>query len=576
MIRSLFRLLGSDAPVLRRYLLLALASGVMNGLTIAVIVPVLMRLLRGDLRAALPWLCVLLAGALLCWLWRRHVERAGVDVGLTVLGWGRERIGDHVALLPPGWFTPANTARLSYVITHGMMEVAQLPAHVFTPVLSGMVVPVVVAMALFLLDWRMGLLALAALPLMGLVFVLAARFGHRADAEWHENAAATSARAVEFARSQAVLRAFGGGIGFLDTAIGEQHNAAARLIRLLMVSVVLNGWLMQAVFAGLLILGAQGLTGANPPEAVIAAVVSLILANRFIEPLLDVAGYGEALRSARVHLDAIDAILCVPSLPEPERPQQPRDASVELGNVTFRYTPDEPEVLKDVSFRVAPGEMVALAGASGSGKTTVLRLVARFFDPEAGSLSIGGVALRDIGGVGLTRAVSQIFQESWLFSGSIRDNILMGRPEASGAELADAIRLAGVEEIAARLPDGLDTQVGEGGSLLSGGERQRIAIARALIKRAPVLLVDEATAALDAANEAAIARTLADLRGRVTVIVVAHRPATLRMADRIVVLNGGRVVEEGTPAALQAAGGAVARLFGTSAADDPAIAQGGE
>lgn len=561
MMRSLLHLLGNDAPALRRYLLLALVSGVMNGLTVAALAPVLAHLLQGDGRGGLPWLGALLVGAVLCWLWRRRVERAGVDVGLAVLGQGRERIGDHVARLPAGWFTAANTARLNHVVTLGVMEVAQLPAHVFTPVLSGLAVPVVVALALCALDWRMGLLALLALPLMAGVFALAARFGRRADAEWHESAAEAGARAAEFARAQAVLRAFGGGTRFLDAASEDQHRTAARQIRRAALSVVMNGWLVQAVFAGLVILGAQGLQAETPPGAVIAAVVTLVLANRFAEPLLDIAGYAEALRAARGHLDAIDAILSAAPLPEPAAAQAPRDASVVLDKVTFRYAPDAPAVLKGVSFRVDPGEMVALAGASGSGKTTVLRLVARFFDPEAGSLRLGGVDLRAIGSEGVTAAVSQIFQDNWLFSGTIRQNILLGREAASDAELEQVVRLAGVAEIIDRLPEGLEAQVGEGGDLLSGGERQRIAIARGLIKRAPVLLVDEATAALDAGNEAAINRVLAGLRGKVTIITVAHRPATLRMADRVVILDRGRIVAEGSPAELREAGGQYAQLF---------------
>ncbi|MBK4214308.1 ABC transporter ATP-binding protein [Paracoccus caeni] len=546
MIRGLTHLLGPDHTVLRRYIWLALVSGVLNGLTIAAIAPVLTRLLHGDIRAALPWLCAMLIGVLICWLWRRRVEMAGVDVGIAVLGRGRARIGNHVSSLPAGWFTPDNTARLSHVITDGVMEVAQLPAHVFTPVLSGMVVPVTVSLALLALDWRMGLLALVALPIMAVVFGLAARLGASADAVWHQSAAETSARAVEFAHDQAVMRAFGGGTDFLDQAVAFQQKTGGRLIRLSLLSGIMNGWLVQTVFAGLLIIGLQKLAPGASSQTIIAAVVSLLLASRFVEPLLEVAAYAGALHGARGQLDAIDAILSATPLPEPDRPQLPADSTVELRNVTFRYSPGALAVLDDVSFRIAPGEMVALVGASGSGKTTILRLVARFLDPEDGCIAIGGIDLRCIGARDLTASISQVFQESWLFSGTIRENILLGRARASDAELAEAIRLAGMDEIIARLPDGLEAEVGGAGSLLSGGERQRVAIARALIKRAPILLVDEATAALDAENEAIIADALAGLRGKATIIVIAHRPATLRMADRILTLAQGKLIKNGS------------------------------
>ena len=228
----------------------------------------------------------------------------------------------------------------------------------------------------------------------------------------------------------------------------------------------------------------------------------------------------------------------------------------------FRYAADEPDVLRGVSLRIAPGSMTALIGESGSGKTTLVRLIARFFDVSQGSVLVGGVDVRQMSGAQLAGQISQIFQDSYLFTGSIADNIRIGKPDASDAEVMEAAQQAGVAEIIARLPQGLDTPVGEGGARLSGGERQRIAIARALIKDAPILLVDEATAALDAENQAAIAKALARLRGRRTLIVIAHQLSTVAMADQIVVLEGGQVVEQGPPAQLRESQGRYAAFLG--------------
>ena len=211
----------------------------------------------------------------------------------------------------------------------------------------------------------------------------------------------------------------------------------------------------------------------------------------------------------------------------------------------FRYGPEQVQVLNELSLRIAPGSMTALVGASGSGKTTVLRLIARFFDVDQGEVKVGGVDVRDLSSERLAGQISQIFQDAYLFQGSIGDNIRIGKPDASDAEVLAAARLAGVEEIIERLPQGLDTPVGEGGARLSGGERQRISIARALIKDAPILLVDEATAALDTENQAAIAEALARLRGKRTLIVIAHQLSTVEMADQIVVLEDGKVREQG-------------------------------
>jgi len=452
------------------------------------------------------------------------------------------------------------------------MEVAQLPAHVFTPVFSGAVAPVAVVAALCAMDWRMGLIALLALPLLAGVLLVTAHLGRRADERLQRSMAGASQRMVEFAQAQSVLRAFngeGGGTRWLEQALGRQRASGAQSIRLAALSGVLNGWAVQAVFAALLVAGAlwldERLGGVAAQgmgmEAAIPVIVALLLACRHVDPLLEVAGYADSLRAARVQLDAVRDILAVQPLPEPAVPQAPRNASVELRDVVFRYAPGQPEVLRGLSLRVEPGSMTALVGASGSGKSSVLRLVARFFDVQQGSVLVGGIDVRQIAGERLAGQISQIFQDSYLFQGSIADNIRMGRPQASDAEVMEAARQAGVAEIIERLPQGLDTPVGEGGARLSGGERQRIAIARALIKDAPILLVDEATAALDAENQAAIAQALARLRGRRTLIVIAHQLSTVAMADQIIVLDQGRVSEQGTPQQLAQAQGLYARFL---------------
>jgi ATP-binding cassette subfamily B protein len=299
MMKTFLQLLGADAPVFRRYALMAVLYGLLSGLTITALVPVLTRLLAGDTGGASLWIVVLLAGVIACWAWRRRVEKAGIGVGIAVLQGGRHRIGDHVARLPVGWFTPENTARLNHVVSHGIMEVAQLPAHVFTPVFGGGVTPVVMVAALFALDWRMGLIALAALPVLAGVFLIAARFGLRADEAFHRQAAHTSQRVVEFAQAQSMLRAFngeGGGSRFLERAINRQRQSGRELIWMSMVSVVLNAWVVQVILAALLIAAVAGLN-AYPGAALdageaISVVVSLVMAIRFIDPLLDVAGYG--------------------------------------------------------------------------------------------------------------------------------------------------------------------------------------------------------------------------------------------------------------------------------------------
>ncbi|MDF3189056.1 ABC transporter ATP-binding protein [Pseudomonas paracarnis] len=568
MLKTFNQLLGEDARVLRRYLWMTLVYGLLCGLTIVTLVPVLTRLLNGDVRSAGQWLTALVIGVLVCWALRRTVEKAGIRVGIAVLQRGRHRLGDHVARLPVGWFSAQNTARLSHLASQGMMELAQLPAHVFTPLITGVVTPVVIVAALFNLHWQVGLIALLALPLLLGIFALTAHLGQRADQRFQHSAAQTSQRMVEFAQAQSVLRAFNGedgGTQFLEQAIGRQQQSAKRLIHVSAMSVVFNAWAVQAGFAVLLVaatlwLGDQ-LSASLAPSSVIAVMVSLLLVSRFIDPLLEVAGYSEVLRGARGQLDAVREIFEVDPLPEPQAPQAPVDGSVVLENVSFCYAEDQADVLRDVSLRIEPGSMTALVGASGSGKTTLVRLIARFFDVTQGRVLVGGVDVRQMSSGQLAGQISQIFQDAYLFQGSIADNIRIGKPDASDAQVMQAATQAGVLEIIERLPQGLDTPVGEGGARLSGGERQRISIARALIKEAPILLVDEATAALDAENQAAIAQALARLRGTRTLIVIAHQLSTVVMADQILVLDHGQISEQGSHAQLNAKPGLYAHFL---------------
>lgn len=568
MLGTFVRLLGDAAVFLRRYIRLALVYGVLCGLTIVTLVPILRHLLGNQLEAAGQWLALLALGVVVCWYLRRRVEKAGIAVGIAVLRGGRQRLGEHVGTLPVGWFNAANTARLSHVTTQGMMEIAQLPAHVFTPLFTGVVTPLVILVALLLVDLRLGLVALLSLPLLALVMLATMRLGQRADQRYQRDTAQTSQRMVEFAQAQSVLRAFNGeqgGTRFLEQAVAQQQQAARKLIQLSALSSVLNVWAVQASFAALLVVATLWLgeqAGAGFDNAtVIGTLVALVLATRFIDPLLDVAGYSEVLRGTRGQLQAVAELLAVKPLPEPAAPQAPVDGSVQLEQVGFRYGDDQPEVLREVSLDIAPGSMTALVGASGSGKTTLVRLIARFFDVTHGRVKVGGVDVRQMSAEQLAGQISQIFQDAYLFQGSIADNIRLGKPDASEAEVLEAARLAGVQEILERLPEGLHTPVGEGGARLSGGERQRISIARALIKDAPILLIDEATAALDAENQAAIAEALARLRGKRTLIVIAHQLSTVAMADQIVVLDEGRIREQGAHAQLAAEGGLYAHFL---------------
>lgn len=256
MLKTFVRLLGEDAPTLRRYAVMAVFYGLLSGLTLITLVPLISHLLAGDALEAGRWLIALLFGVTACALWRRTLDKAGVAVGVAVLQGARQRVGDHVARLPLGWFSAQNSARLGHLITQGMMAVAQLPAHVFTLVISGAVTPLVLVAALFALHWPLGVLALLALPVLVGVMLLTARLGQSADNTYQQNFAQTSQRMVEFAQAQSVLRAFngsGGATRLLDQAIDQQRQSGQRLIYRSSLSAVFNAWAVQGIFCALLV-----------------------------------------------------------------------------------------------------------------------------------------------------------------------------------------------------------------------------------------------------------------------------------------------------------------------------------
>jgi len=274
--------------------------------------------------------------------------------------------------------------------------------------------------------------------------------------------------------------------------------------------------------------------------------------------------YGDLLRGAGAASRLNELLLEKPDIAPPARPQalpEPARGGLAFQNVTFRYPtrPDAPAVI-DFGLTVEPGETVAIVGPSGAGKSTVFQLAERFYDPQAGTVRLDGVPLTQADPADVRRRMALVPQEGTLFAASARDNLRYGNWDASEEAIWDAARAANAEGFLRELPDGLDTFLGEGGARLSGGQRQRVAIARALLRDAPILLLDEATSALDAESERLVQQALDRLMEGRTTLVIAHRLATVRAADRIVVMDRGRIVEEGTHARLSAAGGLYARL----------------
>ncbi|MCF1592149.1 ABC transporter ATP-binding protein [Streptomyces muensis] len=565
----LIRVLGwEQTEGLRRVAAWAVLAAVLQGVAYALLVPLLTRLLGDTPTDAWPWGAALAvataAYGATAFTATVRGNRFSADLGRTL----HHRVGDQVAGLPLGWFGGERTGELGQLAGQGVVQVMNAAANLLRPLCNAFVTPAVVVLATFAFDWRLALAMLVATPLVILAYRWSGRLMAKVDRQSHAASAETAGRLVEFARHQPALRAFGRTAEdheLLDAALREQHAQARASVRIGVPGIAGFALAVQLCFTAVLLLGTVLAIDGSVPAGELIAV--LVLAVRFVEPMSSAAELGGSLRMARGTLERLDQVFAAEPLPQPAAPASPPEDDaygIELDAVRFGYGGGGgggPIVLDGLDLRVPAGRTVALVGPSGSGKTTVTRLIARFWDVTGGTVRVGGTDVRDLTTEQLMSRLAIVFQDVYLFAGSIEDNIRAGREDATDEEVRAAGRLARVDEIAERLPDGWASRVGEGGAALSGGERQRISVARALLKQAPVVLLDEATSALDAENEAAVQQALAALTADRTVLVVAHRLDTIRGADLIVFLEGGRIVERGTHEELRELGGRYAEFW---------------
>ncbi|MEM7275840.1 MAG: ABC transporter ATP-binding protein [Actinomycetota bacterium] len=560
----LLRLLSADyGRQLKRFLVAEVVAAVLAGVGFVLLVPTLDALLVGDTDRASRWLLVL-GGVLVVYAVIAYQAKAlGFAVGATVSRALHRRIGDHVVALPLGWFDPSRIGTMGQLASKGVVDVMGVPAHLARALIVAVVTPLTVVVAMFLFDWRLALVTLASLPFLLVAARVTGWLVGRGDRRLSSARAEANGRVIEFATHQPVLRAYGRSIEGdrnLQAALEEQRAAG----RALLTSVVpgFTGFLIavQIAFGVIFVVGANRALGGDIGVPVLVAL--LVLVVRFVEPLFVAADLMGALRVAENSIGRLNDLLDDEPLPEPgpDEATVPLDHGITFDDVTFGYDPDQP-VLAGVDFEARPGSVTALVGPSGSGKTTITRLIARFWDVDSGAVRIGGVDVRHIPTEALMNRLSLVFQDVYLFDGTIMDNIRLGRPDASDDEVMAAGRAAQIAEIVERLPGGWHAAVGEGGTRLSGGERQRVSIARAILKDAPIVLLDEATAALDPANDVLVGQALAALSADKTVLVIAHRLQTVRTADQILVLDEGRIVERGRHGDLLAAEGRYAEFW---------------
>ncbi|WP_418646749.1 ABC transporter ATP-binding protein [Thauera butanivorans] len=567
--RQLMASARSRAPRLRASLIGLGISAALQGLALACLIPLFQALIptahhpSADWQAALPWLLLMtglmLASMLLCWRAQGFDYRGDMVDNTHEL---RTELGEQLRRIPLEQVQDKRAGEVNATLLGSVDENLSYLLTIANMMAHALITPVVVALAVLCFDWRMGLILLLVFPLLiPLYRWRRPAFGRGmrmlADAQQR-----TSADILEYVQGLPVLRAaccagiqaerLQASFKHLETiqTVGQQKGAKPNLI----LATVMEMAVLLVVFTG-----AWLVTQGTLDVAILAALMVIVV--RFGEPLATFVLYAKVIDLIEAALGRINAMLRIEPLPQILPAQVPQSFEVVFEGVSFSHAQASKPTLQALDARLPACSLTALVGPSGSGKTTLTRLLMRHADPQAGRITIGGVDVRAIEPERLNALISVVFQDVYLFDDTILANIRMARPEASDEEVGAAARTAHCHDFISRLPEGYATRVGDIGGRLSGGERQRISIARAMLKDAPIVILDEPTAALDTESEVAVQGAIDALVRDRTVIVVAHRLSTIAAADQILVIDGGRVVEAGRHGEMLADNGRYARMW---------------
>lgn len=469
-----------------------------------------------------------------------------------VAGNMRKRAMRHIGALPVGFMNSLGSGRVRRIVNESSGATETYLAHQLPDMVGAFATPVGMIVLLFVFDWRLGLLSLIP-TVLGFIIMskMTGKDMARKMKEYQSALENMNNEAVEYVRGVPVVKTFGQTVFSFKRfkgSIDSYHTWVVAYTKSLMWPMVAFTTAINCVFVPLIIAGLCFTAGGVDGAFLLNLIFYIIFTPIISVTLMKVMFMSENNMIVSDALQRIDGILAIKPLPEPSAPQKPKDNSVAFENVTFAYEGADRNAIDGITLDVKAGETVALVGPSGGGKTTAAGLVARFWDTASGAVKVGGVNVKDIDRQTLNDTVAYVFQDSKLLKTSIFENVRMGRPSATREEVLAALHNAQCDDILNKFPHGVDTVIGSKGVYLSGGEQQRIAIARVMLKNAPVLVLDEATAFADPENEAAVQRAFERLANGRTVIMIAHRLTTVQNADKIYVLKDGKIAEEGTHA----------------------------
>ena len=500
---------------------------------------------------ALGVMLVSIAGTFVC----SHFKSENFcDANFSMAGLKRTEVGDTLRHLPMGYFNENSLGEVTSVMTNQLDVMQNLGGLLYMTIVGGLAFSCIIVVFLLFLDIRLGIICALTLVLFCASMELLQRYVRTTASKLTEANTKLVGAVLEYVRGISVVRAF----SLVDDAEGKFSQTvddcrdqalalefkALRFSILQMVVSKATSVAMCLIAVGLWLLGSL-----DTAICLTVVVMSFMMFSR-----LEAAGrFSAILRNIELAMEQTNALLATPPMDEGAGVEKADAFDIEVSDVTFGY--DDRCVLDGVSLSIPAGSSCAIVGPSGSGKTTLVRLIERFWDVDSGTVTLGGRDVRDYKVDSLLQNFSTVFQGVFLFDDTIENNIKFGSPEATHEQVADAARRACCEEFIQALPDGYDTRLGESGSSLSGGERQRLSIARAILKDAPIVVLDEATANVDPENELELQHAISELTKSKTVIMIAHRLKTVRNADQILVLDKGRIVQRGTHESLMAEGG---------------------
>lgn len=471
----------------------------------------------------------------------------------------------HLMKLPLGYFDNTGSGKLRRTLSENIGETEGFLAHQLPDMIGAYVTPLAVIIMLFIFDWRLGLLSFAGIIICFLPYTM--MMGNSKDnmALYMKALDTMNNEAVEYVRGVPVIKTFGSSIFSFKKFHGtiEEYKKCVALMTkgyrlpMILFQTLLASLSFIMIYSGIFMLP----TASNILTLLIDLVFYILFLPTCNTMIMKIMWMSEATGKADLAYNAVEAILNAEPLSYPEKTKTPTNFNIEVQDVSFKYPNSKNYAVENVTFIAKQGQTIAFVGESGGGKSTIVSLIARFFDICEGSIKIGGIDIRDISEQDLMKNISFVFQNTKLYKGTLLDNVREGNPNATIDEVELALKQARCQDIIDKMPDGLNTIVGTGGVFLSGGESQRIAIARAILKNSPIILLDEATAFTDPENEHEIQLALASLAKNKTVILIAHRLSTVKNADCIHVISDGHIIESGTHAQLIKLNGEYSTMF---------------